>query len=105
MPRIQIANAALDLLQDPSVCPRCHKSVAPEYITARFISVDYGEPKVAEVVYRCPAENCERLFLAIYEQVPVAGKDSSVYKHAASLPRIPRVTIPEREVSQVSPEF
>ena len=53
----------------PDRCPRCHSKVYPLRLTP-VLAPDERDLTVVEVAFRCPNRDCQRLFIAIYEQDP-----------------------------------
>jgi hypothetical protein len=53
-----------DYDRDPDFCPLCHVKVMPRLITAIHSNVQFGER--IQAVFRCPNQDCDRLFIAYY---------------------------------------
>jgi len=52
----------------PNRCPVCLKSIQPVEVGAAFLVKDW-----VEKVFRCPSQDCERLFIARYKATRIAG--------------------------------
>lgn len=66
---IDLAGVTLNATVDhPEVCPVCHHAVEPRLVVAANIARDVDPIIRLEVVYRCPRQKCQRLFIAPYLQ-------------------------------------
>jgi hypothetical protein len=89
----------------PDTCPLCHRSAEIKVHAAwrhRSAARSFGLSKAMEVVYRCPSMDCQRLFVAVYEEVSGPTKCNLIKTVAPQNPR--PIDLPKEAVA-VSPEF
>lgn len=63
----------IEIDKHPDMCPICHNKIIPKQIVG-FLLNRYDE---AQVIYKCPSEECHRCFIADYRQA--IGPHSTYY--------------------------
>ena len=72
----------IEINRYPDKCPFCHKSIHPSLITGLYRkgSMDLQQ---LEVVFRCPSNDCQRIFISYYYNVQsLYGRISNYYLQA-----------------------
>src|SRR5579872_1051581 len=92
---------SLKIDTDPDSCPLCHCAIEPVDVGWEFLA-DQCSPQVIERVLRCPKKDCQRLFIARYEQYPPG---SNVFELAECVPA--KLLDPEfpAELREISPDY
>lgn len=89
--------AECNLHSFPTVCPICHTAVHPVFIAGSCQAHSADKP---QVVFRCTAQDCARLFIADYSRAPDGAlnftKAEPIYPKKAQLPDV---------VAKLSPVF
>lgn len=86
-------------------CPYCHTHVKPEYIKSYFLSNDtYYE--VFQSIYRCPRNDCRRIFVAAYSKdLGSLGSRDNDHHLRGIIPYIPEdIEFPEN-IEKISPSY
>ena len=82
----------------PDYCPICHNKIQP------IMTTSFSDIKRAQLVFRCPNEDCKELFISYYTQNP-DFRISTIYLLRGSLPwRTQNREFPE-EIKQISEMF
>jgi hypothetical protein len=63
--KLTTGNGEIEIDKIPDTCPQCHHGIGPRYMEVAHAGVPPAE-RFAEVVFRCPRESCQHLFLARY---------------------------------------
>ena len=84
----------------PDECPLCHQSIVPRIVTPDPTLIEQPENRV-ELVFRCPSQDCSRLFLATYAATPSTGEYviRGIAPQSFQPPPIPE------DVARISPAF
>lgn len=62
----------------PDKCPFCHRSVHPKLITGIYRQIDMHSASL-EVIFRCPSEDCKRIFICYYFERSNYGPTKNYY--------------------------
>jgi hypothetical protein len=94
-----------DIDNAPDLCPVCHISVSPRLIWAAFIEDPPFSPRL-QIVYRCPRQKCDSLFIAYYSRRDLSGASrSTIFYFDYSAPvRLNGIEFSE-EIQDASPTF
>jgi hypothetical protein len=84
----------------PKVCPVCHHKIRPIQTSAVRRAED-----ILQVCFRCPDEDCDVLFIAVYEAKPYASAGAPEYKLVGCLPKSPAPANHSEEIQAVSASF
>lgn len=93
---IALEDGHFKVQQEPTLCPRCHRSIVPERFQGLRLSDDY-----AQVVYRCPADECRKLFIASY----VRPKDTGLAVLTNLEPYRPLPLDTHEKLVEISPRY
>lgn len=85
----------------PNVCPICHVTIEPEFLSGTQAATGF---KWMEVYYRCTNKKCRRQFTALLSSVGQQGQ-LPAYKYERSVPTEPEVPAFEEVVKTLSPDF
>lgn len=83
----------------PCECPICHQKVKPIYVAHYPKNSDMTSEDKLHVVFACPNDECEHVFVAYYQRV---GYDQEL---RAVLPRSPEEPDVPKSVATISPRF
>ncbi|WP_256657247.1 hypothetical protein [Pseudomonas sp. 2FE] len=102
MQALKIGSNHFEIDNHPDVCPHCHHAIKAEFIEALM----YNSGKCIDAAYRCPKNDCHRLFVAVFKRLQVNFTELS--KHFAlqvTYPRNPIAPDIPEEAKEVSPQF
>ena len=52
----------------PDTCPLCHHGIEPRMIGSNVVERKSSEGNILQLLYRCPRQDCQRAFIATYQQ-------------------------------------
>jgi len=109
MPSIEVANLPFTYDRDPDRCPLCHHGIQAERVVSKMIRRGRAahDPTILQTVYRCPRDECKKLFIATYAQdrrgpAQTAEGDHLLRTLAPNSPREPET--PD-EIKALSPSY
>jgi hypothetical protein len=88
----------------PDYCPFCHKSSLPIFLSAHIdvnLSNNISQMPDCEVLFRCPNNDCRRVFVAIYYYRNTSG---FIYSNVF-YPILPENIDFSNEINQISKDF
>ncbi|HUK56130.1 MAG TPA: hypothetical protein VLY20_05685, partial [Nitrospiria bacterium] len=91
----------------PDTCPCCHKGIQPSFCFSFIHDSDTPTTSVinAEVVFRCPLQKCQRLFIAYYSAAALRGQSVMEFGLNGLLPYTHENTKFPESVEKLSPKF
>jgi len=91
--------------KEPDFCPVCHVSIKPIYCFGYcFVVESYPEEYTNyQLIYRCPKNSCQSLFIAYYTSKYFAGREIIDFIKVA--PYNPSPIEFSKEISTLSPSF
>ena len=89
--------------QAPNVCPICHVTIEPEFLSGTPIACAFNW---LEIYYRCTNKKCRRHFTALYAYRGTgAGSGAHAFDYVQSLPTVPMAPVFDETINDLSPDF
>src|SRR6266403_904907 len=54
------------LVDIPDTCPVCHKGVDPALHSVGWCQGEPNDPRILQLVLRCPRDKCQQVYVALY---------------------------------------
>lgn len=90
----------------PDTCPLCHTSVHPKQVFAVVCQFENSEKECVEIVFQCPQQDCESLFIGGYiYTAPPPANPARCQLTSKIVPITPKPADFSDEILAVSPTF
>jgi hypothetical protein len=85
----------------PDVCPQCQRSIHPKPIFCALLA----ERSLSQMIYRCPHQGCQELFIASYRYTSRSGSGGPEYGLIHVAPIAPHKGSFSETIKDLSPTF
>jgi hypothetical protein len=105
MAEIKVGNLTHACTADciPDECPICRRHITPVFKFSHLIGIDGSGDASVNIVYACPSDDCQRLFIAYFKEN--WGRETETYSFRSCLPKSQKDPVVFKGIKEISPSF